>query len=245
VARRTGRFEHADGGTLFLDEVGEIPLELQPKLLRVLQEREFERIGSARTITCDVRLVAATHRDLKQMLADRTFRQDLYYRLNVFPIVIPPLRDRREDIGPLVRHLVEHFSAKLHKEPVALSPRTLAQFESYSWPGNVRELQNVLERAIILADGPELDVTLPDEEKAGHCESAALDDVTRAHIEAVLAATNGVISGPSGAAAVLRVKRTTLHFRMKKLGIEHRQGESRRPTRARSSPAPRAPHTQT
>jgi formate hydrogenlyase transcriptional activator len=225
VARRTGRFEQAEGGTIFLDEIGELPIALQPKLLRVLQERELERLGSTRTLKVDVRLVAATNRDLSAMVQERSFREDLYYRLAVFPVYVPPLRERRDDIPRLVEHFVAHFARHMNKDVRGVSARTLASFERYDWPGNVRELQNVIERAVILAPGPLLDLVPESSPTRGAIVAAAqqrtdaLADVNRAHILSVLRSTNGVVAGPNGAAARLGMKRSTLAFRMRKLGI--------------------------
>lgn len=232
LSRRTGRFELAHEGTLFLDEIGDLDLETQPKLLRVLQEREFERLGSCQTIRSDVRLVAATHRDLPSLCALQTFRSDLFYRLNVFPIYVPPLRERREDIPLLVRALVPQLAQRMKKDLRAVSMASMASLQDHEWPGNVRELQNVLEHAVILAEGPVLEVRdvgrrvvratspapVPLPARSGeHLDT--LEEVNRSHILAVLASTKGVIAGPNGAAAKLGIKRTTLHFRMKKLGI--------------------------
>jgi transcriptional regulator with GAF, ATPase, and Fis domain len=225
ISRRVGRFEQAQGGTLFLDEVGEMPIELQPKLLRVLQEREFERLGSERTIRSDVRLVAATNRDLSAMVQERSFREDLYYRLAVFPIHLPPLRERREDIAPLVEHFVRYFALQMNKDVRGVSAHTLSSCERYDWRGNIRELQNAIERAVILASGPIIDF-VPDTHAAPRVSAAealrqteALADVNRAHILSVLRSTKGVVAGPNGAAARLGMKRSTLVFRMRKLGI--------------------------
>lgn len=223
-ARRIGRFELADGGTLFLDEIGELPLDVQPKLLRLLQEREFERVGSCKTLRADVRLVAATHRDLGEMCASREFREDLFYRLHVFPIRVPALRERREDIPLLVAHLLPRLSARLGKDVREVSAASMESLLGYDWPGNVRELQNVLERAAILADSPVLEISVgAPPSSVRMVTTPAPDDtlaqVSRAHILAVIESTKGVISGPNGAAARLGMARTTLHFRMKKLGI--------------------------
>lgn len=222
IAQKIGRFEMADTGTLFLDEIGDLPPALQPKLLRVLQEQEFERLGSGRTHRINVRLVAATHRDLAEMVSNNEFRSDLYYRLNVFPVLLPPLRERRQDIAPLVLHFVETFSRRMCKPIRYVPPETLEAFTLYSWPGNVRELQNLVERAVIRSnDGvlpnplPVLDnnrVTLPPRQ-------GTLSDSTRAVILQALRATGWVIGGPGGAAARLGLKRTTLIAKMKKLGI--------------------------
>lgn len=236
IAQKLGRFEMADKGTLFLDEVGDLPLPLQPKLLRVLQEQEFERLGSGRTHRVDVRLVAATHRDLAEMVEKNEFRSDLYYRLNVFPVQLPPLRDRREDIEPLTTHFVEVFARRMHKPINQISPETLAAFKSYNWPGNVRELQNLIERAVILADDTVLPNPLPTasparlgsrttNDAAGNSRVRAgerpttLRDSERALIFQTLEAVGGVIGGQNGAAAKLGLKRTTLIAKMKKLGI--------------------------
>jgi DNA-binding NtrC family response regulator len=228
VAQKIGRFEMADTGTLFLDEVGDIPLALQSKLLRVLQEKEFERLGSGRTHHVDVRLVAATHRDLPQMVKRNEFRSDLYYRLNVFPVVLPPLRARREDIVSLVWHFVENFSLSIGKRINDIPDETLAALEAYDWPGNIRELQNLIERAIILSDNG----VLPNPLSASPGEGVRVTPVTladtvrdseRSLILQTLQATGWVIGGVGGAAAKLGVKRTTFFAKMKKLGI-HRQG---------------------
>jgi formate hydrogenlyase transcriptional activator len=222
IARRAGRFELADGGTLFLDEIGEIPLELQPKLLRVLQENEFERLGSSRTLRVNVRLVSATNRDLAAMVRERAFRDDLYYRLNVFPIQVPPLRERREDIPLLVRHFVQQCARRMGKTIETIPSATMDALTRYSWPGNVRELQNLMERAVIVSPGPVLNVPLDQLRSVAHDlpPGQTLEDAERAHIVQVLRATKWVLSGPSGAAAQLGLKRSTLQFRMKKLGIE-------------------------
>ena len=222
IAQKIGRFEMADTGTLFLDEIGDIPLALQPKLLRVLQEKEFERLGSGRTHRINVRLVAATHRDLVQMVARNEFRIDLYYRLNVFPISLPPLRERRQDIPLLVSHFVENFSQRMAKPIWDIPEETLEAFTSYSWPGNVRELQNLIERAVIRSNGGVLPNPLPEVEDNKVTPIAAqrtFDDLNRAVILHALQATGWVIGGADGAAARLGLKRTTLIAKMKKLGI--------------------------
>jgi formate hydrogenlyase transcriptional activator len=232
INRRIGRFEMADGGTLFLDEIGDIPLELQPKLLRVLQEQEFERVGSTQTTRVNVRIVAATSRDLRSMVAAREFRADLYYRLNIFPLRVPALRERLEDIPLLVRHFVEIYSRKTGKRVTEIAPETLNVFLSHTWPGNVRELQNVIERAVILSTDkvlrPALDELRPSSQAAaagaddkGH--QTTLKDMEREHIIQALAATNWVIGGPKGAAARLGLQRTTLIAKMQKLGITRTQ----------------------
>jgi formate hydrogenlyase transcriptional activator len=229
IAQKIGRFEMADKGTLFLDEIGDIPLALQPKLLRVLQEQEFERLGSGRTHKVDVRLVAATHRDLSEMVKRNEFRSDLFYRLNVFPVVLPPLRERREDIVSLVMHFVEIYGHRMGKSIEHIPHETLSAFASYSWPGNIRELQNLVERAVILsnggvlpnpvpASGPQL-VTTPIITTRAAPESVTLRDSERALILRTLKAVGWVIGGSNGAAIKLGLKRTTLIEKMKRLGI--------------------------
>jgi formate hydrogenlyase transcriptional activator len=222
IERRLGRFELAHQGTLFLDEVGDIPLDLQPKLLRVLQEQAFERVGGTRTIGVDVRLVAATHRDLAQMVAAGTFRSDLYYRLNVFPIRIPSLRERPEDIPLLARHFAWQHAQHLHKAVPTISTETLAALTRYPWPGNVRELQNVIERAVILAHDGVLRPVLPPWHpplQPSRIGDRTLAEVQREYILRVLRDTNWIIGGLHGAAARLGLKRTTLLSRMERLGI--------------------------
>jgi formate hydrogenlyase transcriptional activator len=222
ITQRIGRFELADKGTLFLDEVGDIPLALQPKLLRVLQEREFERLGSTRTHQVDVRLVAATNRDLTEMVKRGEFRSDLYYRLNVFPILLPPLRARREDVPALVTHFVEIFCRRMGKQIKHIPPETLSALSSYEWPGNIRELQNLIERAVILSNYGVLPNPLP----TAMCQGViipppvtTLRDSERALILTTLEAVGWVIGGANGAAAKLGLKRTTLICKMQKLGI--------------------------
>jgi transcriptional regulator with GAF, ATPase, and Fis domain len=251
VAKRVGRFEMADTGTLFLDEIGDLPLALQPKLLRVLQEQEFERLGSGRTYRINVRLVAATHRDLAQMVARNEFRSDLYYRLNVFPVLIPPLRERRGDIPQLVLHFVEVFSRRMGKRIEQIPQATMNAFSTYDWPGNVREIQNLVERAVIRSDngvlpnplpkseasrGSDLELgsdLMPTEDSSARIERAtvpdpestdSLEDIQRQHILRVLRRTGWVISGPNGAGAILNVHPNTLRSLMDRLGI--RQGSS-------------------
>jgi len=222
IAQKVGRFEMADKGTLFLDEVGDIPLALQSKLLRVLQEQEFERLGSTRTHQVDVRLVAATNRDLAEMVKRGEFRSDLYYRLNVFPITLPPLRARREDIPDLVQHFVEIYSRRMNKQIERVAPETMSAFTSYQWPGNVRELQNFIERSVILSDGTVLCPPLAELRQSTGAELPAattMQDAERDHILKILERTRWVVAGPSGAAARLGMKRSTLYFRMQKLGI--------------------------
>jgi formate hydrogenlyase transcriptional activator len=222
VAQKVGRFELADKGTLFLDEVGDIPLALQPKLLRVLQEQEFERLGGTRTHQVDVRLVAATHRNLVEMVKRNEFRSDLYYRLNVFPIPIPPLRERREDVPALVEHFVEIYARRMHKQIDQISPETMSALVSYQWPGNIRELQNFIERSVILTSSNVLQpplASLKNAAEAGSLGAITLEDAERDHIRKILEQTRWVVSGPNGAAARLGMKRSTLYFRMQKLGI--------------------------
>ena len=222
IAQKIGRFELADKGTLFLDEVGDIPLALQPKLLRVLQEQEFERLGSGRTHSVDVRLVAATHQDLQRMVKRSEFRSDLYYRLNVFPITLPPLRDRREDIAPLVEHYVELFCCRMGKYIHTIPEEFVNACKSYSWPGNIRELQNVIERAVILSNEGLLPNPLRPTRSPSFVAfppSKTLRESERLLILEALEATGWLVSGPYGAAARLGMKRTTLISRMKKHGI--------------------------
>jgi DNA-binding NtrC family response regulator len=222
IAQRIGRFELAQGGTLFLDEIGEIAVELQPKLLRLLQEREFERVGGTRTIRSDARLIAATNRDLGEMVRERMFREDLYYRLNVFPITLPPLRERRQDIPVLAEHFVNQVAARMKKDVRGLSGAALKRLTEYDWPGNIRELQNVIERAVILAEGPLLEVPALHRSACLDPKVVRTDDlaaISKAHILGVLEATRGIVAGPDGAAARLGMKRSTLTYRMKKLGI--------------------------
>ena len=222
IAQKVGRFELADKGTLFLDEVGDIPAALQPKLLRVLQEQEFERLGGTRTHQVDVRLVAATNRNLVDMVKRNEFRSDLYYRLNVFPIPLPPLRDRREDIPALVAHFVEIYARRMDKQIEHISPETMSTLVSYQWPGNIRELQNFIERSVILTSGNLLHPPLTSLKSAATAESTGaitLEDAERDHIHKILEQTRWVVSGPNGAAARLGIKRSTLYFRMQKLGI--------------------------
>ena len=228
ITQKIGRFEMADKGTLLLDEIGDIPLALQPKLLRVLQEQEFERLGSSRTHRVDVRLVAATHRDLARMVAQGEFCSDLYYRLNVFPILLPPLRARSEDIPALVEHFVKIYIRRFGRPIPSISFETMAAFHSYSWPGNIRELQNLVERAIILANDGMLANPFAAsglDKFASPRNSRNLDDLQRTHILQTLEEVGWAVGGPNGAASKLGLKRTTLISRMKKLQIE-------RPTRS-------------
>jgi formate hydrogenlyase transcriptional activator len=228
IAQKIGRFEMADKGTLFLDEVGDIPPALQPKLLRVLQEQEFERLGSGRTHKVDVRLVAATNRDLAKMVARGQFRGDLYYRLNVFPLLLPALRERREDIPVLVTHFVKLFSRRMGKQVDCISPETMAAFQWYSWPGNIRELQNLVERAVILSRDGVLPNPLQKKQTSAiilssnaQCSpsSMTLEDSDRALILETLEQAGWIVGGPRGAAAKLGLKRTTLLAKMRRMGI--------------------------
>ncbi|MCU1240476.1 MAG: hypothetical protein JWO71_1202 [Candidatus Acidoferrum typicum] len=222
IAQKLGRFETADKGTLFLDEVGDIPLALQPKLLRVLQEQEFERLGGTRTHQVDVRLVAATNRDLTEMVKRNGFRSDLYYRLNVFPIQLPPLRERREDIPALVEHFVDILSRRMGKQIDEIPPQVMSAFASHPWPGNIRELQNFIERSVILSAGTVLSPPLGELKRSPEPASSSavtLEEVERDHIRKTLEQTHWVVAGPNGAAARLGIKRSTLYFRMQKLGI--------------------------
>ncbi|PYV98634.1 MAG: Fis family transcriptional regulator [Acidobacteria bacterium] len=222
IAQKIGRFELADKGTLFLDEVGDIPPALQPKLLRVLQEQEFERLGSTRTHQVDVRLVAATNRNLVDMVKRNEFRSDLYYRLNVFPVPLPPLRERRGDIPALVEHFAEIYARRMGKEIERIAPETMSALVSYQWPGNIRELQNFIERSVILTSGHVLHAPLASLKSAVEAESfgaVTMEDAERDHICKTLEQTGWVVAGPNGAAARLGMKRSTLYFRMQKLGI--------------------------
>lgn len=249
VAQRVGRFEMADTGTLFLDEIGDLPLALQPKLLRVLQEQEFERLGSGHTHRINVRLVAATHRDIAHMVARNEFRSDLYYRLNVFPILVPPLRERRDDINELVLHFVEVFSRRMGKRIEQIPQAAMSAFNTYHWPGNVRELQNLVERAVIRSDNEVLANPLPTSQASVNSAltigadfvsveesenrnkpeaiterepTSSLDDVQRQHILRVLEKTGWVISGPNGAGAILNEHPNTLRSLMDRLGIRRK-----------------------
>jgi formate hydrogenlyase transcriptional activator len=228
VAQQLGRFQLADRGTLFLDEIGEMPLELQPKLLRVLQDREFERLGSARTTRIDVRVLAATNQNLLQMVHDRQFRADLYYRLNVFPIDVPPLRARSEDIPALVEHFVSKFSREMNKPIESIPTEVMEVLERHDWPGNIRELENFIKRAVIMSLGPSLRPPLAELERipkgAASTINRTLAEAQREHILEVLRHTKWVLGGSRGAAARLGLPRTTLVYRMKKLGISPEKG---------------------
>ncbi len=228
VTQKVGRLELADKGTLFLDEVGEIPLELQPKLLRVLQDQEFERLGGTRTIKVSIRLVAATNRDLEKAVAEREFRSDLFYRLNVFPIRMPRLRDRGKDIPLLVRYFVQKFARRMNKQIETIPTETMHALSGWEWPGNVRELENFIERSVILSDGPILNVPLAELRPLNYEASrlnGTLENLEREHIVRVLRETDGVIAGSHGAAVRLGMKRTTLQSRMQKLGIQRDEYE--------------------
>jgi formate hydrogenlyase transcriptional activator len=235
IAQRIGRFEVADGGTIFLDEIGEIPLELQTKLLRVLQEREFERLGSSRTIRTDARLIAATNRDLEAMVSEQRFRSDLFFRLDVFPVHVPALRERDGDIPLLVRHFTQQFSTRMKKAVETIPSAAMDALCRYHWPGNIRELQNVIERAVIISAGPALSVDVADlkfpktshsEERAVAAKSEAngalhnvLEETERQQILQALKRCNWVVAGPNGAAVRLGMNRSTLQLRIRKLGI--------------------------
>ncbi len=222
IAQKVGRFELADKGTLFLDEVGDIPPGLQPKLLRVLQEQQFERLGSTRTHQVDVRLVAATNRNLIDMVKRNEFRSDLYYRLNVFPIPLPPLRERQEDIPALVTHFVEILGRRMGKQIENIPPEAMSALTSHEWPGNIRELQNFIERSVILSAGAVLRPPLAELKRCPEVQSMGaitLEEAERDHIRKTLVQTRWVVAGPNGAAARLGIKRSTLYFRMQKLGI--------------------------
>lgn len=230
LARSTGRFERANSGTLFLDEIGDLPLELQPKLLRVLQEKQFERLGGTSTIRTDVRVICATHRDLFEMVDDNEFRPDLFYRLSVFPIELPPLRERPEDIPPLVHHFAMRYADRMQKPITGIAAEFMAALTRHSWPGNVWELQSFIERSVILSTGAVLTGPLPEL----ICTSKSsvpvtLEDAERSHILQALLRTEGVVGGPNGAAAHLGLKRTTLISMMRRLGIH--------PGRSSSMPA--------
>jgi len=229
IGQRIGRFELAHRGTIFLDEIGDIPLELQPKLLRVLQEREFERLGSTRTIHTDARLIAATNSNLAEKVNEKRFRSDLYYRLNVFPVVVPPLRERREDIPFLVRHFVQKYTHRIKKPIETIPSAVMDALSEHEWPGNVRELEHFIERAVILSPGSELQPPLAELSRQKKPSSAiavstnnstTLREAEREHILRALKEARWVVGGPQGAAARLGMKRTTLHSLVKRLGID-------------------------
>ena len=221
--RKIGRFELADGGTIFLDEIAELPFDLQAKLLRILQEGEFERLGNPKTMKVNVRIIAATNRNLEQAIEKKEFREDLFYRLNVFPIISPPLRDRKEDIPLLVKHFCQKYEAKMGKRITSIPSKTMDALMDYNWPGNIRELENIIERAIILSrDGVlEYGDWLPTQKQANKANTPKqkLEDVEKEHIIEVLTKTNWKVSGEKGAAKILGINATTLEARMKKLGI--------------------------
>jgi formate hydrogenlyase transcriptional activator len=226
ITQKVGRFELAHHGTLFLDEVGDIPLELQPKLFRALQEQEFERLGSTRTLRVDVRLVAATNRDLTLMVADGRFRSYLYYRMNVFPVVLPPFRERRDDIPMLARHFTQRFARRMGRRIETIPVAVMDALVRYPWPGNIREMQNVIERAVILSRGPALELSLSEFKQQARAALtdfpgglSTLEEAEREHILRVLGETKWMIGGPAGAALKLGMKRTTLQSKMRKLGI--------------------------
>jgi formate hydrogenlyase transcriptional activator len=225
VGQRIGRFELAHRGTLFLDEIGEMPLEMQPKLLRVLQDGQFERLGGTRTIQSDFRLVAASNRDLRTMVAEQQFRADLFYRVNVFPITLPALRERREDIPTLVRYFVQEFATRMRRNIEAIPAEVMETLVNYSWPGNIRELRNIIERSVILTSGKRLTIPksdLHESRPAAPAPVLTMDDAERRHILDALDASNWVVGGPGGAASMLGMKRSTLQSRMQKLGIVRR-----------------------
>lgn len=228
VAQTIGRFQAAHGGTLFLDEIGDLPLELQPKLLRVLQEQQYERLGSTRTMHADVRVIAATNQDLWHMVEEKSFRADLYYRLSVFPMRLPPLRERREDIPALVAYFVGKFSRQMSKSIRHIPNEVIDILRGYHWPGNIRELQNFIERSVLVTQGPTLSPRIPELKAFMHAAASApvqtLSDAERAHILETLKETNWVVGGRNGAAARLGLPRTTLISRMQKLGIANTSG---------------------
>ena len=219
VTRQIGRFEAADHSTIFLDEIGDLPIDVQVTLLRVIEEQQFERLGKSTPVRIDTRIIAATHRNLEQRITEGTFRHDLFYRLNVFPITVPPLRERPEDIPLLVWHFVDQFSAAFNRRFDSIRADNMAALQMYNWPGNIRELRNVVERAMILATGKELTIPLPQPAGASSTASARLDDIERAHIRSVLDATGWRIRGAGGAADRLGLAPTTLESRMVKLGL--------------------------
>jgi formate hydrogenlyase transcriptional activator len=244
VARKVGRFEAADRGTLFLDEIGDIPLELQAKLLRVLQEGEFERLGSNQTQRVHVRLVAATNGDLLKLVSEKRFRSDLYYRLNVFPIAVPPLRDRAEDIQLLVRYFVNKYAVRMQKRIDEIPVVAMDVMRDYSWPGNIRELQNFIERSVILTTGKTLRPPLKGLKQASEAEpveAITLAEAERDHICKTLEKTNGIVAGANGAAARLGMKRSTFYFHMQKLGISRSKNFRSTVTIARTDESTRKP----
>ena len=235
VARQIGRFEMADHSTIFLDEIGDLPTEVQVKLLRVLEERQIERLGSPRSIRVNVRIVAATHRNLEQRIAEGTFREDLFYRLNVFPIQVPALRERADDIPQLVWRFVEECSDSLGKRIETITDENMRQLQQYGWPGNIRELRNVVERAMILATGPRLSIPVPRATVSSAIPSTKIDDVQREHIRSVLERVRWRIRGTGGAAEQLGLRPTTLETRMSKLGLVRQHVGGRGRVRAQSA----------
>jgi len=241
VARGIGRFERAHRGTLFLDEIGDLPLELQPKILRVIQERQFERLGSATTIHTDVRVICATHRNLIEMIDERKFRADLFYRLSVFPIELPPLRERPEDVRLLVRHFAMDYARRMRKPITAIADQFMEALAHHSWPGNVRELQNFIERSVILSKAPVLNGSLSDLSYMQKASApATLEEAESSHILQTLLQTGGVVGGPNGAAARLGVRRTTLISKMRRLRIKRGQTSALRVPTVPSIPPPKA-----
>ena len=239
IARNIGRFERANGGTLFLDEIGDLPLELQPKLLRVMQERQFERVGGASTVRADVRVICATHRNLMEMVNESQFRADLFYRLSVFPIKLPPLRERPEDIPSLVHHFVMDCASRMGKKITMIAEEFMEALAQHSWPGNVRELQNFIERSVILSTGAVLTGSSPNPGRIGSDESGeptptTLEQVERSHILKVLEETEGVVGGKNGAAARLGMRRTTLIYRLRRMGINLGQSSTSPPSTTES-----------
>jgi transcriptional regulator with GAF, ATPase, and Fis domain len=246
VAQTTGRFQAANGGTLFLDEIGDLPLELQPKLLRVLQEQQYERLGSTRTMQANVRVIAATNQNLWRMVEEKSFRADLYYRLSVFPISLPPLRERREDISPLVAYFVRRLSRQMNKSIEHIPDEVIEVLEKHHWPGNIRELQNFIERSVLVTQGPILSPRIAELKGLMHATASApsqtLSDAERAHIMGILKETNWVVGGRNGAAARLGLPRTTLISRMQKLGISNNSGGLHLATVEAATLAPRPPN---
>ena len=225
LAKRIGRFELAHNATIFLDEIGELPLDLQAKLLRVLQEGEFERLGSSHTLKVDTRVIAATNRDIEQEVKESRFRQDLFYRLNVYPLSVPPLRDRPDDIPLLVQALIHKFNKKLGKRVELIPQSTMYALQQYSWPGNVRELENLIERAMIITPDQTLRVELPTTPQLTHDDATTLAEMEHTHILRMLEETGWKINGPDGAAALLGLHPSTLRSRMHKLGIKRERSE--------------------
>ena len=220
MSKQIGRFELADGSTIFLDEIDALPLDLQAKLLRVLESGEFQRLGNPRTVKVNVRIISATNRDLAELVSAGSFRQDMYYRLNIFQITVPPLRERREDILPLMWSFVQEFSKSMNKRIESISPKSVQAMQAYPWPGNVRELKNVTERAMIVTTGPVLQLELPKIAPSASTPSGTLEDMERLHIAEVLEATGWRVSGKNGAATILGLNPKTLESKMQRLGIQ-------------------------